>query len=96
MLVSGLIAANVSWKAVFYIEGGVSSIWLILWIILSADTPQKALFITDDERKFIGESLNQGKSEIKHVSTSLYSFYRNTVTKQATNLKFMLSPNGIT
>lgn len=68
MLVSGIIAGSLGWKAVFYIEGGAASIWLILWVILTADNPQKAMFISNDERKFIVESLNQGESQAKHVS----------------------------
>lgn len=66
MLVSGIIAGSLGWKAVFYIEGGAASIWLILWVILTADSPQKAMFITNDERKFIIDSLNQSGTESKH------------------------------
>ncbi|CAH2007224.1 unnamed protein product [Acanthoscelides obtectus] len=66
MLVSGLIAASISWEAVFYIEGGVSLIWLILWMTLTADTPQSQRFISEEERDYIVKSLNQGKEEVKH------------------------------
>lgn len=66
MLISGIIAGNLGWEAVFYIEGGIATIWIVVWIILSADNPQKAMFITEDERKFIVDSLNEGKTEVKH------------------------------
>nr|CAI5858870.1 unnamed protein product [Callosobruchus analis] len=65
MLVSGLIAASISWEAVFYIEGGVSLIWLILWGIFTADTPQSQTFISEEERDYIVKSLNQGKEDEK-------------------------------
>nr|CAH7740044.1 unnamed protein product [Callosobruchus chinensis] len=65
MLVSGLIAASISWEAVFYIEGGVSLIWLILWAIFTADTPQSQTFISEEERDYIVKSLNQGKDNEK-------------------------------
>lgn len=76
MFFSGLIAANISWEAVFYIEGGISVFWLLLWATLIADTPQEQKFITQEERNFIIESLNQGRTEVKHeVNHSLIVFY---------------------
>ncbi|KAJ8943525.1 hypothetical protein NQ318_023035 [Aromia moschata] len=66
MLVSGLIAGNISWEAVFYIEGGVSTLWLILWATLTADTPQSQRFISDEERNYI----EQRKIPWKSIMTS--------------------------
>lgn len=85
MLVSGIIAGAISWEAVFYIEGGVSVLWLFLWALLIADTPQTQRFISEEERNYIVTSLNQGGSEaVKHE-----------VRKGATcrGLKFYLCPN---
>ncbi|KAL1494067.1 hypothetical protein ABEB36_009724 [Hypothenemus hampei] len=59
MLLAGIIAARLSWEWVFYIEGGVSAIWLILWMIFVADTPATERFISQEEREFIIESLNE-------------------------------------
>jgi ACS family sodium-dependent inorganic phosphate cotransporter len=68
MLLSGVIAGALGWEAVFYIEGGFSVIWLILWIWLIADSPQKQTLITPEERAFITSSLgNQsGGSKSEH------------------------------
>lgn len=63
MLISGLIAGNLGWEAVFYIEGGLAMIWLVFWVICSADTPQQARFISQEERDYITTSLNQGGEE---------------------------------
>lgn len=67
MLFSGIIASSISWEAVFYIEGGVSVLWMILWSLLIADTPQEQRFITEAERNFIVDSLNQGTTVAKQV-----------------------------
>ncbi|XP_074027629.1 major Facilitator Superfamily Transporter 3 [Leptinotarsa decemlineata] len=66
MLVSGIIAGAVGWAEVFYIEGGVSLIWLILWTVLVADSPTSQRFISKEERDFIVSSLNQGQEGVKH------------------------------
>uniref|UniRef100_A0A6P7GY55 Sialin n=1 Tax=Diabrotica virgifera virgifera TaxID=50390 RepID=A0A6P7GY55_DIAVI len=69
MLISGIIAGNIGWEAVFYIEGGISILWLLLWGVFIADTPKSQRFISEDERKFIESSLNHGsesKQETKY------------------------------
>lgn len=57
MLISGVIADKLGWESVFYIEGGVSAIFLLLWICLVADSPEKQKLITLEERSFITDSL---------------------------------------
>ena len=37
--VSGIIVDALGWESVFYIEGGSCFVWLLLWILLAADTP---------------------------------------------------------
>ncbi|KAJ8916857.1 hypothetical protein NQ315_005864 [Exocentrus adspersus] len=67
MLLSGIIAGGINWEAVFYIQGGASTLWLLLWAILIADTPQSQKFISEEERDYIQSSLNQGATEeVKH------------------------------
>lgn len=60
MLLSGVIAGQLGWEAIFYIQGGLSAIWLIGWLLLTADTPDKLKFITEHERELITSSLNEG------------------------------------
>ncbi|CAG9863510.1 unnamed protein product [Phyllotreta striolata] len=63
MLVSGLLAGVVGWEAVFYVEGSISVLWLFIWAAYVTDTPETQRFISDDERKFITTSLNQGATK---------------------------------
>lgn len=65
MLVSGIIAGTIGWEAVFYIEGGTSFLWLLVWAVFVEDTPQTQRFITEEERSFIISALSQGKSNTK-------------------------------
>ena len=41
MMTSGLINKLCGWEWVFYIQGGLSLVWCVLWIILVFDTPSK-------------------------------------------------------
>ncbi|XP_025836454.1 sialin [Agrilus planipennis] len=61
MLVSGVIAGGYGWAAIFYIEGAVCAIWLILWAVFTADSPNEHWLISEEEREYINSSLNTGK-----------------------------------
>ncbi|RZC32966.1 sialin, partial [Asbolus verrucosus] len=67
MLLSGVISGTLNWQAVFYIEGGVSALWLFLWVWLVADTPQKQRLISAEERDFIMTSLGGDTNSSKQV-----------------------------
>ena len=50
---SGLIASYLSWEWVFYIHGGLASIWLLLWAIFITDDPKDNKFVSAQEKKLI-------------------------------------------
>ncbi|CAH0545926.1 unnamed protein product [Brassicogethes aeneus] len=50
---SGGIIYYLTWEYVFYIEGTLAVIWLILWLIFAADSPVKARFISELEREYL-------------------------------------------
>lgn len=50
------------WMYIFYIEGGVSALWLILWFFLAADSPSQQRFISQEEKDFINTSLDHDES----------------------------------
>lgn len=58
MLISGIIAGALGWEQVFYIQGGLSILWLIAWIFLTADSPEKQTLISEEERDYIVNALN--------------------------------------
>ena len=39
MPTAGLIASALGWPWVFYLHGGLASIWCVLWAIFVTDTP---------------------------------------------------------
>ena len=55
LVTSGLIADNpkLGWEGVFYIHGGLSLIWCILWTIFVRDCPENHHLISADELEYI-------------------------------------------
>ncbi|KAK9720159.1 Major Facilitator Superfamily [Popillia japonica] len=53
MLMAGVIAGSLGWEAVFYIMGGLSVIWIILWIVLVSDNPEKSSLVSEEEKNLI-------------------------------------------
>ncbi|XP_011883367.1 PREDICTED: putative inorganic phosphate cotransporter isoform X2 [Vollenhovia emeryi] len=68
ILLSGLLAANLGWDSIFYIEGLLCLIWCTLWWLLIADSPEEQTrFITQEERHYILMSLGGHKKIPKGV-----------------------------
>lgn len=63
MLSAGILAGNFGWESVFYVMGGVSSLWILLWVVLIQDTPNKQPLISQEERDLINSSLGTSKPE---------------------------------
>ncbi|KAJ8714908.1 hypothetical protein PYW08_004889 [Mythimna loreyi] len=67
MLMAGVLTANIGWESVFYVMGGLSLIWCVLWVVLVQDTPQQQPFITAEEREMVVTALgNQRQQSNKH------------------------------
>ena len=61
---AGLIAANpqLGWEGIFYLHGGLSIIWCVVWAIFVTDSPHVNRFVSDEERDLISKNrpaLNQ-------------------------------------
>lgn len=67
MLSAGMLAGNYGWESVFYVMGGVSLLWCILWPIVIQDSPNKQRFISQEERNLINSSLGNSKPENEDV-----------------------------
>lgn len=65
MFLAGILAGTFGWESVFYVMGGLSCIWCVLWLICIQDSPNKQGLISQEERDFINSSL--GKTEDSHA-----------------------------
>lgn len=62
---AGILAENWGWASVFYVMGGLSLIWIVLWIWLAQDSPNKQPLMSAEERDFITTSLGSDDSHSK-------------------------------
>ncbi|XP_071103115.1 uncharacterized transporter slc-17.2-like [Haliotis cracherodii] len=60
---------SLGWPFVFYITGGVSAIWSMLWIVFARNTPSQSPGISAEEREYIEDSLRHRVS-MKRVRTT--------------------------
>ena len=49
----GLIISSLGWEAVFYVTGGISAGWCLVWLLLVSDSPEESKMISEEERKYI-------------------------------------------
>ncbi|XP_075153734.1 major facilitator superfamily transporter 3 [Haematobia irritans] len=65
ILMAGVLSANLGWESVFYVMGGLSCIWMLLWAFFIQDNPQKQSFISAEERHMIMASLGNDEHAAK-------------------------------
>jgi len=56
MMSSGIINTLYGWEFIFYIHGGLSLFWCVLWIIFVSDSPASHSFASEAEKEFIAGS----------------------------------------
>ncbi|XP_001961830.3 sialin [Drosophila ananassae] len=66
ILMAGVLSEQWGWESVFYVMGALSCIWMVLWIILVQDNPNKQRFISPEERQMINSSLGTEVKEEHH------------------------------
>ncbi|KAF0296506.1 putative inorganic phosphate cotransporter [Amphibalanus amphitrite] len=52
---TGLLAAVLGWEEVFYVQGGLSLIFVVLWFVFVYDSPEKHPWISDTETALINQ-----------------------------------------
>lgn len=70
-LLGGIIIEYVpgGWEAVFYIFGGISVVWFLLWCVLCYNDPSSHPFISESEKLYLKETI--GETERKKVGHDL-------------------------
>ncbi|KAF9818534.1 hypothetical protein SFRURICE_012558 [Spodoptera frugiperda] len=71
LLISGFIADAWGWPAIFYVNGVVGAVWVVLYIVLGSDSPQKSKWISAEERLYIQTSLGQVGEQKNGVMSAL-------------------------
>ncbi|KAG1678113.1 Vesicular glutamate transporter 3 [Nymphon striatum] len=53
MPTSGLLAQHFGWESIFYVYGGFSCLWFLIWHFAAAETPELHSFISIEEQLYI-------------------------------------------
>lgn len=54
LAVSGVIASSsIGWPGIFYISGGMSAVWAVIWLWLGCEKPSESRYISEAEKRFI-------------------------------------------
>jgi MFS transporter, ACS family, solute carrier family 17 (sodium-dependent inorganic phosphate cotransporter), other len=59
LLASPIIVVSLGWPAVFYISGILGAIWLVVWLLKSADVPEKCAGMSPSELAVISADQSQ-------------------------------------
>ena len=66
----GLLAGSAwGWRSIFYLTGASGLIWCILWLFLVYDSPKKHPRITNAEKKYIEQSIEDYQSTLSLPKT---------------------------
>lgn len=91
MPLSGILASEVSWESVFYVQGGLSLLWYVLWLVFVFDSPSRHPRISNKEKKFIEEAIGQlsgkksGDDELVYFDSFPVTFKQKIIHIQSYN-----------
>ena len=81
LTLSGLIVDSLGWEAVFYIEGPVALIFLLMWMTLVYDSPEQHPRISDKEKAYIARAMGKTGNNQK-VSRSQSRIQSNSLSRR--------------
>lgn len=61
-LVGYMSSTWIGWPSTYYLYGSLNVVWIVLFFIFGADSPQKHPRISYEERKHIETSLNKSEN----------------------------------
>lgn len=53
------------WPSIFYVFGITGVVWTILWLVISAKSPDEHRFISEEEKEYIKKHTNPGSKNVK-------------------------------
>uniref|UniRef100_A0A3P8U7T1 Solute carrier family 17 member 6 n=1 Tax=Amphiprion percula TaxID=161767 RepID=A0A3P8U7T1_AMPPE len=59
MPLAGILVQYTGWSSVFYVYGSFGIVWYMFWILVSYESPAEHPTITDEERRYIEESIGE-------------------------------------
>ncbi|KAJ1182074.1 hypothetical protein NDU88_007269 [Pleurodeles waltl] len=62
MPLAGILVQYTGWSSVFYLYGSFGMVWYMFWLLVSYESPATHPTISDEERRYIEESIGESAS----------------------------------
>ncbi|KAF4009627.1 hypothetical protein G4228_000995 [Cervus hanglu yarkandensis] len=73
MPLAGILVQYTGWSSVFYVYGIFGMIWYMFWLLVSYESPAKHPTITDEERRYIEESIGESANLLGAMEVGMLS-----------------------
>ncbi len=67
-----LITISMGWQWTFYIFGGCGIVWIVVFALITSSSPSENMYISEQERMYITDSIRQEESTPITLSLSLF------------------------
>ncbi|OXB54967.1 hypothetical protein ASZ78_001482 [Callipepla squamata] len=73
MPLAGILVQYTGWSSVFYVYGSFGIVWYMFWLLVSYESPAKHPTITDEERRYIEESIGESANLLGAMEVGILS-----------------------
>ncbi|KAG8518475.1 Vesicular glutamate transporter 2 [Galemys pyrenaicus] len=73
MPLAGILVQYTGWSSVFYVYGSFGMVWYMFWLLVSYESPAKHPTITDEERRYIEESIGESANLLGAMEVGMLS-----------------------
>ncbi|CAB3411354.1 unnamed protein product [Caenorhabditis bovis] len=78
MPLSALLCACLGWSSVYYVQGGLTAIFLVLFVVLYTDNPARNRFLTLEELVAIEEGKSHEEKHVEKTRTPFVAIHKDT------------------
>lgn len=62
--IAGVLASSSGgWPSIFYVSGALALVWVLVWCIMGANSPEEHNTISEEEKQYIVDSLRNTTSK---------------------------------
>ncbi|ETE64923.1 Vesicular glutamate transporter 2, partial [Ophiophagus hannah] len=73
MPLAGILVQYTGWSSVFYVYGSFGIVWYMFWLLVSYESPATHPTITDEERRYIEESIGESANLLGAMEVGMLS-----------------------
>lgn len=86
--VTGFLIASVGWQRAFILEGVVSAVWGVVWLVLMRDGPREARWMSEEARATLEAELEREQTLVPRIAGLGEAFRQKNVVRLCINYFF--------